>query len=670
MASRKIILDFKQQPIVGSYFQYKIYINGVLLVYTTGLNYLDLNYISGGNNAPFQIKLGVDLNETINNTLSFLSSVYYASSSSGGYLTTLSYARVNDTIEVTINSTAPANLITIWEMLSDDDYILLRPDNPCEAIYLSNGTSANASPIFALASGNYQIRNVQLNQITNVTIPSTFDCLFQKGYSYAIMQGGSSLLFFNVTASVSIANLNLVLINNTLTIDLVASNAVLSYSLDGLTWQSETIFTNIPLGDGILYVQDVYLCVKQFNFTNNGDTNGNVTIPYTYISESNSMRFIKRVTHGNCGNYKNQFNTLSFEENVAIANKYTQLFQNCDTDIKTQLKTSYDNVEIYAKDNTGTFTEITATKIVRNIGISDKRDCTYYTFNGNLAVLFTAGNIYDYDTTDVIDTYVLNGALPDYGVVGTWVETAYGTLQIANIRLNDNGQRSLIFNVAINILTPINGTIQTIYNKDNFDIWEFSTDMSLFENKTLTIGVRFFQNTPNANFPDVFWISENILVKERHPRSIEIIWSNSKNTDIYFYSGITMKNRLNLSFLKNWSGDGDIEIQKTDSQVIPIDATNYNSIEFEVLALTTGMARKILLALKHDNLIIENVPYKLAENPEIENQGESNFYRIKGKLFEAGDVWNQGTANTQVIYSNVELIGLLQANSLDEYQKI
>jgi len=670
MATRKIILDFKQQPIVGTSFQYKIYINGVSLVYLNSLNYLNLNYKSGGNNAPFQIGIGVDLNATINNTLAFLSSVYGANSSSGGYLTTLSYARVNDTIEVTINSTAPESNITFWEMLSDDDYVFLRPSNPCQAIYLSNGTSVNAEPIFALDSGNYQIKNVQLNQITNVSIPTTFDCLFQKGYTYAIMQGGASLLFFNVTASVTEFNLNLVLTNNTLTIELVASNAILEYSLDGTTWQSETIFNDVPEGENTLYVRDVYRCVKEFTITNNGDTNGNVTTPYTYISESNSLRFIKRVNHENCGNYKNQFNTLSCEENTQIANKYIQLFQTCDIDIKTQIKTSYQNIEIYAKDSDNNFTEIVAEKVVNNIGISDKRDCTYYTYNGQLAVLFTSGNLYDYNTTDIIGNYELNGLLPDYGVVGTWVETVYGMLQIANIRLADNGQRSLVFNININLTSPIAGTIQTIYNRESYDIWEFSTNMSLFENLTIQIGIRFYQTEADPNFPDVFWISENILVKERHNHSIEIIWSNSKNTDVYFYSGITMKNRINNCFVNTWLGDGDIQIQKTDSQVISIDATNYNAIEFEALALTTGIIRKIVLALKHDNLIIENVPYKLAENPEIERQGESNFYKIKAKLLEAGDVWNQGTANTQVVFSNVELIGLLGLDETDQYQRI
>lgn len=670
MATKKIVLDFKQQPIVGTSFQYKIYINGVQLVYTNTLNALNLNYKNGGNNSPYQIGIGIDLDTTINNTLSFLSSVWGASSSVGSYLTTITYARVGNTIEVTINSSAPtSSLITIWKVLSDDDYIFIRPENPCSEIYLSNGTSANASVIFGLAPGNYQIRNVQLNQNINVVIPSTFDCLFQKGYSYGILQSGVALLYFSVTASITIANLNLVLTNNTLTIDVVATNAFLQFSLDGITYQDETIFTDMPFGESTLYVRDAYRCVKTFLVTNDGETNGNVTTPYTYISESNSLRFIKRVTHENCGNYKNQFNTLSCEENLQIPNKFTQLFQGCDT-IKTQVKTSYQNVEVYAKNNAGTFTEITATKIVNNIQIEDKRDCTYYTYNGQLSVLFTAGNTYDYDTTDVNGTYVLNGALPAYGTIGTWIETDYGTMQIANIRLADNGERSLIFNININLLTPVVGTIQTIYNRENYDIWEFDTNMNLFLDKTITIGIRFYQTEVDVNFPDVYWISEKIQIKTRWERSIEVIWSNSKNTDIYFYSGITMKNRLNFCFINTNLSDGDVEIQKTDSQVISIDATNYNPLEFEVLGVTTGIARKLLLALKHDNLIIENVPYKLAENPELERQGQSNFYKIKAKVLEAGDVWNQGTANTQVIYSNVELIGLLQGDADAEYIRI
>jgi hypothetical protein len=672
MATKKLILDFRGQMSAGSAFVYDIYIGGVKLAYLNSLNTVNLNYKVGASVNPNQIGIGTTLSDTINNTVSFLTTNYLANSSAGGYLTTLSYLRVGDKVEITVTSTASENLITFFKVYSSNVFLRLIAENPCEYAYVSNQSIGDDELDFIndLEANFYTIRNNTLNTNLGTFIPNNFNTRLSRGFSYSIVRSSTNetRITFDIASSISEANVNAYFSENNLYVNILAANESLSfdYSLDGTTYQSSSVFESLSVGNHTLYVRDSLGCVKTFSVTNSGQENINNVQPYTYISESNSLRFIKRVTHENCGNYKNQFNTLSCEENLQIPNKFTQLFQECDT-IKTQIKTSYQNVEVYAKDNSGAFTEIEAQKIVNNIQISDKRDCTYYTYNGQLAVLFTTGNTYDYDTTDITGTYVLNGALPPYGTVGTWVETAYGNFQIANIRLADNGERSLIFNVTINLSSPVSGTIQTIYNRESYDIWEFDTDMSLFLNTTITIGIRFYQTEVDVNFPDVFWISEKISVKTRWGRSIEIVWSNSKNTDVYFYSGITMKNRLNNAFINTELSDGDVEIQKTDSQVISIDATNYNAVEFEALALTTGMVRKLKLALKHDNLIIENVPYKLAENPETERQGQSNFYRLKAKLLEAGDVWNQGTANTQTVYSNVELIGLLQGDADAEY---
>jgi hypothetical protein len=673
MATKKIILDFRNQMSAGSAFVYDIYIGGVKLAYLNNLNTISLNYKVGSSVNPNQIGLGATLSDTINNTLSFFNANYLANSSAGGYITTLSYARVQNTIEISVNSTANENIITFFKVYSSNIFLKIIAQNPCEYAFISNQTIGNDKLSFLnnLQTNFYTIRNNTLNIDLGTFIPNTLNTRLARGYNYSIIRLDEIKMTFDIASSISQSNVFAYFSNNNLYVNIFATTGIIffDYSINGTEYQESNIFNNLEIGNYTLYIRDSLGCIKTFLITNNGDTNGNVTTPYTYISESNSIRFIKRVTHENCGNYKNQFNTLSCEENVLVANKYVQLFQSCDT-IKTQVKTSYENLEIYVKNNNGNFTEIEAVKIVNNIQISDKRDCTYYSYNNQLAVLFTFGNTYDYDTNDVNGTYELNGLLPDYGVIGTWVETQYGILQIANIRLADNGQRSLIFNVNISIPSPTIGTIQTIYNRESYNIWEFDINMNLFNNLMIQVGIRFYQTEVDVNFPDVYWISEKIQIKTRWERSIEVIWSNSKNTDIYFYSGVTMKNRLNFCFINTNLSDGDVEIQKTDSQVISIDATNYNPLEFEVLGVTTGIARKLLLALKHDNLIIENVPYKLAENPELERQGQSNFYKIKAKVLEAGDVWNQGTANTQVIYSNVELIGLLQGDADAEYIRI
>lgn len=680
MKTKKIVLDFKQQPIVGKGFQYKIYVGDTLLTYENSLDYLDLSYKSGGNNAPFQIGLGSNLSNTIDNTLAFLQSGYEFDGFCGGYGATVSYARVNNTIEVTItcdiSDSSPYMGISFFEMISDYDYVSLRTDTPCVFAYLNNQTVSSYASINALPEGFYFLKNNDLNTyVAEMHVPNVFELNLVRGYSYSILDKDTFEILFTFTIYPSVTTYNVFssVTNNQLIINISGINGYVEsnylFSIDGTTYQSSNVFDGLDIGMYTYYIKDSLGCIKTFTIYNDGSTNSNINTPYTYISESNSIRFANRVVHQNCGNYKNVFNTLSCEENVAIANKYLQLFQTCDT-IKTQIKTSYDNVEVYAKDSDGTFTEIIAEKIVNNIQVEDKRDCNYFSYNGKLCVYYTNGNTYNYDTTTVSGTYQLNGTLPDYGVVGTWIETEYGTFQISNVVILDSGYRAIVFDFNITLSDVVVGTIQTIYNRETYNIWEFDTDMSLFTDKTITIGIRFYQTTTDVAFPDVYFLSEKILVKDRHPRSIEVVWSNSKNTDIYFYSGIQMKNRLNFAFINTQLSDGEIQIQRTDSQVIPIDATNYNAVEFVLLALTTGMVRKMKLALKHDNLVIEGIPYVLAESVNTERQGESNFYKLTAKLLEAGDVWNQGTANTQTVISNVELIGLLQGDNDAEYQRI
>ena len=674
MATRKIILDFKQQPIVGSGFQYKIHINGVLLTYTNGQNALDLEYKAGGNNSPFQIGLGADLNATINNTLSFLQSVWGANSTSGSYLTSLSYVRVGNTIEVIINSTAPQSLITRWELVSSQDYIRFITETPCTTIFLANYTNL----ALLNSTGPITYRNQSLNQIISTYPPTQyigrFDVETQRGFNFVVSDAFGSQHAFSTAESIQNSAVQLNQVENTINVTIITSqpsfgvtflNNVFLYSIDGNNYQTSNSFTDLEDGDYTLYVKDVYGCIKTFLFSVSQENQQNEIQPYTYISESNSLRFVKRVDWGNCSNYKNVFNTLSFEENTRPAYKFLQKYQSCDT-IKTQIKTSYQNVEVVA----GT-TEITAEKIVANIGIEDKRDCFYYNFEGNLAILYTSGNLYLYDTDDVVGTYELNGQLPEYGVIGNFVETDFGTYQIINIRIDDNGNRSLILNSnSVPSSSNENGQVQIIFNRETYDIWEFDIPMNDFLNQVFKVGIRFYQTEEDENWPDVFWISECISVKERWPYSKKIVWRNSKNTDIYFYSGIEMMARLDFCQVESNLSDGEVEIQKTDSQVLAIENTDYKAISLEIQNLTTGMVRKLKLAVKHDYLVIEDVPYVLADSPEINNLKPSNFYTFTAKLLEAGDVFNTGTANTQTVITGGELIGLLSGDDTNEYIRI
>lgn len=95
MANRKILIEFTANPIVGNAFSYNIAVGDSEFLYPNGLNTLNLDYVSGSNVAFTSIGLGSTLSETIDYTLDFLIQYFYS--------TSISYQRVDNTIEVILN---------------------------------------------------------------------------------------------------------------------------------------------------------------------------------------------------------------------------------------------------------------------------------------------------------------------------------------------------------------------------------------------------------------------------------------------------------------------------------------------------------------------------------------------------------------------------------------
>ena len=270
MATKKIILDFRNNPIVGSEFTYDIYINGVKLTYINTLNAVNINYKSGGNNNPLQIGLGVDMDTTIDNTLSFLSSGYQANSSAGGYLTTISYARVGDTIEVTVNSTAPtSDKITFFRISSNDENIRMRAESPCDYAFISNQSIGDANfEVLSdiVVSAIYTIKNNTLNTSVSQVIPNTIESRLARGYNYSIITSDYSLLMtFDIPASITQANTNIYFSNNDLYVNVVGTIGLITfdYSIDGTTYQTSNIFTALAEGNYTVYIRDSYGCAAE-----------------------------------------------------------------------------------------------------------------------------------------------------------------------------------------------------------------------------------------------------------------------------------------------------------------------------------------------------------------------------------------------------------------------
>jgi hypothetical protein len=91
----KITIDFLDNPTIGDAFSYTLSVAAGNILYNNGQTVLDLNYISGANTPLFDMQRKSTKPETINNTLQFLQDNWQHPN--------ITYARVNDTIEVTIN---------------------------------------------------------------------------------------------------------------------------------------------------------------------------------------------------------------------------------------------------------------------------------------------------------------------------------------------------------------------------------------------------------------------------------------------------------------------------------------------------------------------------------------------------------------------------------------
>lgn len=117
MATKKITIAFNGLPTYGEAFSYRLSLNGNYINYTNGQNYLILNWVSSVNNPLYDVQLKSTLTDTIDNLLLFMQTNWQHPN--------ISYTRVNDTIEVTINIdfvvVANINTSNIYTLLTVSD---------------------------------------------------------------------------------------------------------------------------------------------------------------------------------------------------------------------------------------------------------------------------------------------------------------------------------------------------------------------------------------------------------------------------------------------------------------------------------------------------------------------------------------------------------------------
>ncbi|QYS85405.1 hypothetical protein JJC03_09150 [Flavobacterium oreochromis] len=407
----------------------------------------------------------------------------------------------------------------------------------------------------------------------------------------------------------------------------------LEYSLDNINYQVSNQFTQVPLGSNTLYVRDQFGCsfTKTFTVSEFGDND-----PYFYLSKSNSIRFADRIAWGDSANYKKDENTLSYEVDVDSRFREVQQFQTADI-ITTQFKSNYKINNVFV-NHSGLTTNLLVDKKSNNLNITDIRDSSVLSVNGKLAIYFKSGNVYD-SSNNVISKYTLNGDLPEWGDIGNIFSINSVSYTIQELHYDDKlDSYILITNNSYSDIERIE-KVKCTYNRLPYEVYEFTIDMSNYIDETITVSIE----ASMSNLHPLKLLSEDIDVRVRHADTVEIKYYNDTNTDIDYSTGIIHKIRIPLT-KKSGKVDGDSETQRTDSSVYMLKSNLYEVDEFKFEPVTKEIWRKVMIALSHENVFIDEVGY--VKNSDFNTEGpleNSNLYVLTASMIKTGSAYNSKT---------------------------
>lgn len=332
LMAKKIIISFTGQPIIGDGFIYSILIDNINLVYTNGQTSLNIDY---GNSdiVPNIVKLEATLSETIDKTLSFLIANWISP--------ILSYKRVNNTIEVLINS--------------DDVVISI------------GATDVNINLTIADVSDEELLKLRYFFQYTNV-VSDTFLCeIYKKNYT-----GLSTEIYGTATLEKGSVKDHLDSIRGTgLSLELEAS---LDVTLEDLYTQNEQdfvvkfyknnniLFRGFLKPDGVFqsFVRDVWIisldCVDGLGALSN----------LSFVQES-GFRFTGKMKASDIVYNCLKRTGISMPINVSINTLYEGLTPAANLDILTKIKMNSDRFFKNDGQSTGDGTLMSCEEVLKSV---------------------------------------------------------------------------------------------------------------------------------------------------------------------------------------------------------------------------------------------------------------------------------------------------------------
>jgi len=397
------------------------------------------------------------------------------------------------------------------------------------------------------------------------------------------------------------------------------------YSLNDIDYQTSNVFNGILVGSHTIYIKDQWGCKISQVFE--------VTIitirppVYRLIPRSNSFGWYEvQAAVANCANPYNTTNAIpnNWQPTRFYNPKYFQPWCNIDAPI-TQFRSNYDTLtaELY---KIGSNTPLKTYSIVPksgNIGQRQIMDAKIYDReDGQTGVYFMSGNIYN-ELGSVIDTYTLDGQLPEWAKVGQkFSMTGSITDGLFEIKQVIFDSLLLVNAVVIDRIYSDIAEVTTVkvdatYNRLNYEVYEFTA--FIHDVPEACYQIKLSMTDSLDDYPDSIWWSYPFLVLIATPRDMIYIESSDHVDDGIDYStNIVHKQRFTGLFYEEdfpsnyeTSRDSRKALQKLDGRVQHV-------IALEAVDIPYWVHEKLALFVSKKFLRVNNLQVQVEEPFEVE----------------------------------------------------
>ncbi|HBH47677.1 MAG TPA: hypothetical protein DDX98_03515 [Bacteroidales bacterium] len=438
--------------------------------------------------------------------------------------------------------------------------------------------------------------------------------------------------------------------------------ANITYSLDGINFQSSNVFSSVIDGTYTLYINDGYGCIITQEVIVDIETAIVVPDPYAFIPIANSIRFVQDTAV----KYKTLKNTLYRGETYYEHRPfYAQKYENGDGVILTQFRSNYDGLSARVLNCDGNIVDtLTIEQKSNNTSIQDKRDAIAFNLgNGQTGIYFTNGNIYTPGTEDIIDTFDLSGNLPEWGVVGNTVviggTIVAGSFVIKQVKYNSTVQANIL--VIDNVYDEVTESVpikpQCTYNRLPYETFEFGWDLDAVESGIYTL--QLLMTDSSGQYDALTFNTDYIQIESSYPKTNFIEYDTDPYSGIDYSTGYVGKIRVkSLDPYANLTPGGEQTIFK-DSLDETKKLKEVATMEgvFFIQSQPRYMVEKIRLIFQHKNIQINGEYWINIEGMETVNFNKSALkninipVKLRNYLPYANDNINIDGINTRIITS-------------------